>query len=415
MFCINQSRPLTILICSALIGLLALPAPAADRSLASHRVYAVVDRFNQAITHITLTDDQKPKVDKIFQNASAQADEMAAHSGGPTRAEKAQALGDFAHQLHQQLAQVLNVGQMETLQLYLGPGPTSRPTVDDFSGGNAIWKNLPKALAKLDLSTAQRQQVDDVVETSRQKLTEIRAQTANGAIVQSQVQQLRQDVKTKLESILNPDQMQSLLQTMDQLRLEQSGSTTQPQKQTAAAEEPDRTAPRSSSPSSPNSQSPSLRVGDPIPDMKIAELNGNSFIPANYKGHILVLEFGSASSPEFRDQLPALEKLKTDESQRAFFLMVYTSEASPSATPQPTTLNDRKLQAYKTQESLKISTTMAVDSIDDSISTTFGTFPSGAVVIGKDGHVAALEHSTSPDDLRAAIDKAYDVSGVLDH
>src|ERR1700677_3646683 len=62
----------------------------AQRDLANHRSYAVLDRFQQAITHVTLTADQKPAVAQIMANASSQADQFAATARGSTRAERAQ-------------------------------------------------------------------------------------------------------------------------------------------------------------------------------------------------------------------------------------------------------------------------------------------------------------------------------------
>ncbi len=157
-----------------------------------------------------------------------------------------------------------------------------------------------------------------------------------------------------------------------------------------------------------------------VPDVKIIELNGRSFMPANYKGHVLVLEFGSMSCPVFRDHAQAMEKLRSAEGPRAFFMVVYTREAFPAgdkevlrnkeqniSVAQTTTLDRRKAQAQQTQDALGITIPMAVDSMDDAVSNAFGTFPNGAVVIGKDGKIAALEHWTNPDSLRRDIDQAY--------
>ena len=455
MFSAKRSWPTVI--CAGLIGLMAAAAPAADRAAAvgnRHlRPYAILDRFQQAVAHVTLTDDQKPKVDEIFQNASQQADELARHTEGPTLAERQQALGDFARQLRQELSQVLTPRQMETLQLYLGPGPSSRPTADDFAGpGVGLWMDLPRALARLDLSPDQRQQISDLMASTRQKVQGIRAQTANGGLVNSQMQQLRQDLKSKLQSILTPDQMQSLVQTLQQLRQEQAGATTQPQKQTAPADAtpPNGSAQFSNPPSSfsrdpkgsafsaensadsdppkPAAAQTLPDVGSPVPNVKIAELSGRAFIPANYKGHVLVLEFGSMSCPVFRDHVQEMEKLKSAEGPRAFFLIVYTREAFPAgdkdvqrndeqaiSVPDAKTFQERKTQAQQTQQTLQITMPMAVDSMDDAVTSAFGTFPNGAVVIGKDGNIAALEHWTNPDSLRHSIDEAYDAPTASNH
>ncbi len=58
---------------------------------------------------------------------------------------------------------------------------------------------------------------------------------------------------------------------------------------------------------------------------------------------------------------------------------------------------------------------VAVDSMNDDVSNAFGTFPNGAVVIGKDGNIAAIEHWTNPESLRRAIDRAYQPPALPSH
>jgi hypothetical protein len=220
--------------------------------------------------------------------------------------------------------------------------------------------------------------------------------------------------------------MQTLVQTLQQMREEKGGATTQPQKQTgstavtplADVDPSDPPAPAATAQISPD-------VRSPVPDVKIAELNGRAFIPRNYKGHVLVLEFGSQSCPVFRDQAQEMEKLRSAEGPRAFFLLVYTREAFPIgdkevrrnrdqgiSVPEAKTLDERKTQAAQTQQTLQITMPMAVDSMDDAVSNAFGTFPNGSVVIGKDGNIAALEHWTNPQSLRRAIDQAYEAPAL---
>jgi hypothetical protein len=323
---------------------------------------------------------------------------------------------------------VLTIGQMETLQLYMGQGPSSRPTADDFSGG-AMWLNIQKAFAKMDLSPDQRQQVRELMASSRQKLQALRAQADNnGGTIRSQVQQLRQDVKAKLQTILTPDQMQTLIDNMRQIRESQSGPTTPSRQETPApAATPQAAADDSDQPPSAAAQK-SPDVGSPVPNVKIAELNDRAFIPTNYKGHVLVLEFGSLSCPVFRDHVQEMEKLRAAEGPRAFFLLVYTREAFPTgdkdvqrnkdqdiSVSDAKTLEERKTQAAETQQKLQIAMPVAIDSMDDAVSNAFGTFPNGAVVIGKDGNIAALEHWTNPESLRRAIDQAYEAPAPSNH
>jgi Spy/CpxP family protein refolding chaperone len=435
--CMSSAKPFCLLprvICAGLIAFLGLIAATASadrigvRDERHRAVYAILERFTQALTHVTLTDDQKPQVDKIMKDADQRAYELSRHTEDPTKAEKYDALDAYAHQIHLELSNVLTTGQMETLELYLGQGPSSRPTADDFAGP-AMWPNIQKAFAKLDLSPDQRQQVRDLMASSRQKLQALRANAdTNGGTIRSQVQQLRLDVKTKLQTILTPDQMQALIDNMRQIRESQSGPTTKPHEKTAAAD-PQTESNNSDQPDSNSAAAQkSPDVGSPVPDVKIAELNDRAFIPANYKGHVLVLEFGSLSCPVFRDHVQEMEKLRTAEGPRAFFLLVYTREAFPAgdkdvqrnkdqdiSVPEATTLQDRKTQAQQTQQQLHITMPVAIDSMDDAVSNAFGTFPNGAVVIGKDGNIAALERWANPESLRRAIDQAYETPAPSNH
>jgi hypothetical protein len=134
------------------------------------------------------------------------------------------------------------------------------------------------------------------------------------------------------------------------------------------------------------------------------------------------------SCPVFRSHAQDMEKLKFIEGPRAFFLIVYTREAFPAgdknverntqegvSIPQTTTVDDRKAQALEAQRELRITIPMAVDPMDDAVSKTYGGFPNGAVVIGKDGAIAARQEWTNPDTLRQMIDDAFNAQESPGH
>jgi Spy/CpxP family protein refolding chaperone len=431
-----RSWPVRMVICAGLIGLSAavtsadpttLPSATRPAGAAARRPGPsyVVQRLRRMVSQLSLTDDQKTKVSEIFDQATRQAQDLSQSLGDLSPVERGQKLSAFAGQIRQQLAQVLSDDQMKTLQQKVGPA--SRPAGGDFPSGEMVG-NIQQAVAKLDLSPNQQQQVKDLIDSALKKAADLRAQAINGADVQTQMQQLRQDVRSKLQSILTPDQMQSLGQSMQQYRQQRAGGNpASAAKPLAVAEEPNPPA-DVQTPVAENPPAPTVDVGSGVPDVKIIELNGRAFVPANYKGHVLVLEFGSMSCPVFRDHARDMEKLKTSEGPRAFFLCVYTREAFPAgdknvqrnkdqniSIPQASTLDARKMQARQTQQALGITIPMAVDSMDNGVSNAFGTFPNGAVVIGKDGQIAALEHWSNPDSLRRAIDQAYQAPSHADH
>jgi hypothetical protein len=280
-------------------------------------------------------------------------------------------------------------------------------------------------LDKLDLSDDQKQQVKDLLAATRAKLTEIRNNAAGGADVQQDLQQVRKDMRQKLQTILTPEQMQSFTDAMRQLIQQRGGSNLQRRNASNGAAAPKETV-ADNKPADLQSTGPD--AGSPAPDTQIVEASGRVFSPSRYKGHVLVLEFGSMSCPVFRTHAQDMERLKSIEGARAFFMIVYTREAFPAGDknvernrdegvniPQAVSLDDRKSEALEAQRELRITIPMAVDSMSDSVSGAFGTFPNGAVVIGKDGNIAVRQQWTNADTLRTAIDEAVNAPLAAAH
>jgi hypothetical protein len=279
----------------------------------------VIQRLKKAVSQLNLGDDQKTKVDAFFDSANQQGMDLSQSLADVQPPERYQKLAAFAHQLRQQLSQILTDEQMETVDQTLermpGRRAATRPAPDEAGGKPGTQSD---ALPPADLQSS------------------------------------------------GPD------------------------------------------------------AGSSVPAVRIIELNGHAFSPSQYKGHVLVLEFGSMSCPVFRQHVQEMETLKAAEGPRAFFMVVYTREAFPAgekdvqrnkdegiSIAQTKTLDDRKAQALEAQRELRITIPMAVDSMDDAVSNAYGTFPNGAIVIGKDGAIAAHLQWTNPDSLRVAIDQAY--------
>jgi len=383
----------------------------------------VIQRLKKAVSQLNLTDDEKTKVDAFFDSANQQGLDLSPSLVDLQQQERYQKLAAFARQLHQQLAQVLNDKQMKALDQKMGPGLGQRPrgrngldgaSTRNSAGGDMI-ENLRQAIAKLDLSDDQKKQVADLLESARQKMADLRPKAQAGENVQLDMQQVRQDMRQKLQTILTPDQMQTLMQAIQQARQEHGQSS-------GAAPDQGGSKPGTESEASPKPadlQSSGPDAGSPVPDVRIIELDGHTFTPSKYKGHVLVLEFGSMSCPVFRQHAQEMETLKAAEGPRAFFMIVYTREAFPAgdkdvqrnkdegiSVSRATTLDERKAEALEAQRELRITIPMAVDSMDDAVCNAYGTFPNGAIVIGKDGTIAARQQWTNPDTLRVAIDQA---------
>jgi len=442
------------------------PAAATNDSRMRPGPAYVIKRYKTAVAKLDLTDDEKPKVDAVFDQVYQQGLDLSQSLGDLEFQERYQKLNAFSKQIRQELAGVLTDDQMQDLDSKIGSGPGGRngrfggqgfggPNANNQNGqnpGNAganeqsqnnsgqsgqglagrpgggagALELVQQAIDKLDLSDEQKQQVKDLMAATRSKIEDIRQSAADGTDVQQQIQQVRREMREKIQTILTPEQYQSFTDSMRQA-FQQRGANGN-----AGAPRVAPDAPISSKPVAENKpedlQSSGPDAGSPVPSIEIPETNGRQFDPSKYKGRVIVLEFGSMSCPVFRSHVQEMEKLKAAEGSKAYFLIVYTREAFPAGDKNVErnrqeginitdagSLDDRKAQALETQSELRITMAMAVDSMDDAVSTAFGGFPNGAVVIGKDGKIAARQQWTNPDTLRASIDDAFDAPDLTAH
>jgi Spy/CpxP family protein refolding chaperone len=439
----------------------------------------VLQRYKRALGSMELTDDERAKVNDVISRATQKGLDLSDTLANAEPQDRYQILSGFSKQIHQDLAGVLTEDQMSVLDQKLGPGlgrrnadqanggpagggqfgargnfatangqangatngsgpantavpqdgagvnggglnggaPATQPSANRRGGRGGGFPLIEQALAKLDLSDAQKQQVNDLLAASKAKIAAIRSNAAGNADAQQQMQQVRADMRQKLETILTPDQMQQFAQALREAIQQRGGPNSQ--RINGNGNDNPKESVADNKPEDMQMSGPAL--GAAVPDVQIVEANGRAFFPSQYKGHVVVLEFGSMSLPVFRSHAADMERLKMAEGSRAFFLVVYTREAFPAGDknvernrdegvniPQAASLDDRKAQALETQRELRITMPMAVDAMDDSVSNAFGAFPNGAIVIGKDGMIAARQQWANPDTLRLAIDDAVD-------
>jgi len=153
---------------------------------------------------------------------------------------------------------------------------------------------------------------------------------------------------------------------------------------------------------------PALTVGAAVPDVQLRKLDGTPVQLASFKGRPVVLEFGSYSSPSFRQRAAQMEQLKKEYGGRATFLVVYTAEAHPVGVWEADrnkdekifmephkTIEDRKAAAAKTKDALKISIPIVLDDMQDSAAKTFGAQQNGLVIV-RDGKVIGRQEWADP-------------------
>jgi len=246
------------------------------------------------------------------------------------------------------------------------------------------------------------------MEGTRSKAEAIRKEAAgDGEALRSKLRELATDAQEKAKNILTPEQREKVRDLIQQDR----PAATQP-----AATQPVGEAPkRDIAPAAP----PGKEVGEAAPNFELRKLDGNPVQLSSFKGRVLVMEFGSISSPAFRSRVEGMERLKQQRGEQAAFLIVYTKEAHPKGgwevdrnkeegflVEQPKDDAGRRALATDARNRLKISLPIAVDGTDNATADAYGGFPNGAVVVGKDGRIAAVQKWTDPDGLRRIIDEA---------
>jgi len=297
--------------------------------------------------------------------------------------------------------------------------PATRPQ----RGGLQFLQRIRTALDQLDLSPDQHSRVADLVLRLQNQMQGIRRQIATQPALRDQAATMLEDFREQLLVILTPDQQQKLRELMQQQppTTLPSRPARRPQNIQARTNESSSDAPtRATVVSAPTTLPASAAVGADAPPFLVRAPGGTPITLSSFKGHVLVLEFGSLSAPTFRDHVAAMERLAARYSYRASFLVIYTREAHPAgdnwesdrnategiAVDQPATMADRIDRAENAAHQLNITLTVAADSMDDAATTAYGGFPNATVVIGKEGRIIYRQQWTDPSGLPRVLDAA---------
>jgi Spy/CpxP family protein refolding chaperone len=283
--------------------------------------------------------------------------------------------------------------------------PATRPSTPSTQPRFERLERLKNALGQLDLDDNQRQQINDLISQFQSDIKRLRARREAGESVLNDRLQLVSKFRKDLAQILAPDQRLQLRQAM---RGEGDAST-----------QPSEKPPRPQSSTQPSTRPATLpaAVGSMAPPFRLTTPEGNPISLDRFKGRILVLEFGSLSSPPFRDHASLMQRLSQQYTPRVFFMIVYTREAHPAgqwditrnqddgiAIPQAKDMTARRNLASSARESLGFVDPVVVDTMDDQVANSYNGFPDATVIIGRDGKIAARQQWTDPSGLPRLID-----------
>ncbi len=289
---------------------------------------------------------------------------------------------------------------------------TSRPG-GVFPGVDRLRTNLES----LDLTNDQKVQIDSLMDQAKSRIAEMRQQ---GGQTPEQTREIMGDIRQKLATILTPSQLQDLRQKMQQNGAGggRSGPATRPATP-GAARVPESTSERQSTASEPAETHKMLEEGQPAPDFRLSKPDGSAVRLSSLKGRVVVLVFGSYSSPILRDRVAGLNQMTLQDETKAEIYLVYTREMHPKggwesdrneldhiSVQQPKTMDEKLAAARQSRMLLNLKMEVLVDDLQDSVTTAYGTFPDGAVVINRDGTIAGWEQWADPIVLRRVIDEA---------
>jgi len=291
--------------------------------------------------------------------------------------------------------------------------PSTQPTTQPRGG--MIMPRLENALSQLQLSDDQKQKVDQVLADARQRLQDLRAETqTDGSQMREKFQIIMQDTRQQLRAILTPQQLQKLRSLLPP-PANAGGGGFRPQQQ-------NRPPPPSSQPAQQADASPpaaSLRIGQTAPDFTLQKLDGQSVQLSSFKGKIVLLVFGSYSSPIFREHAAAIEQVRREYSPRINVMLIYTRENYPAGQwdvernkqddvliAEHADMNARITAAKQARDRLKLTVPIVLDSMDNKTATDYDGFSNAAVLIGRDGTVLFFQKWFEPYALRGAMDDA---------
>jgi Spy/CpxP family protein refolding chaperone len=408
----------------------------------------LIARVQQELDQLNLTDEQKTKTSAILEKAREQFRELAPELIQAEPSVRRQKMNQFLSGLAEQIKPVLDEsqrGEFETriarMRAQPRPGmaqpqdgstaPADRPGSGQGMGPVArpgmMLERLREAAESLDLTQEQRGLVAQLLADTRDKLQAMRGQLQGEppAAIRERLMPIVQEAREKLNQILTPPQREKLAELMsnpDGLRRGRGGPDGRPDQPPMMQDMRDRagaaapaTAPIAELPEIPAASA----VGAPAPDFDLKKLDGQNLQLSAYKGKIVLIIFGSYTSPSFRQRVPQLERLRREYGTRINPIIIYTSENHPVgqwevqrnkeqgiSVEQPAEMDARIALARRAREALKITVPMVIDTMDDATMTAYGGTTNAAILIGRDGTILARQKWFEPYALRGEIDAA---------
>jgi Iodothyronine deiodinase len=283
-------------------------------------------------------------------------------------------------------------------------GQTTRP------GPTPGLDRLRASLDNLNLTDDQKSQLKPIFDDARDQILDMRQ---NGGQTPQGTQKVMQGIRQKLTTILTTPQLQQLRQQMQD---QQADTPARP----PVARTPDPATPTAQTGDPAKTDSPKiLEAGQTAPNFRLSKLDGPIVELSSLKGRVIVLVFGSYSSPMLRDRAAGLNRLEQQLGTKAEVYLVYTkemhsvggwdsarNEADHVVEIQPKTMQEKEAAARQCRTSLHLTLPILMDDMQDTTTTAYGAYPDGAVVINRNGTIEGSQQWAEPTALRRIIDQA---------
>lgn len=425
------------------------------------------ERIQEAVNSLDLTDDQKSKLTSVLSEAKADFQKMRPELEALEPQDRMKQVGQFLEGVRADIKAVLTPEQKTEFDKKVeqnmrqlrerfggradGRNATTRPAGQPSAGqppaagrgAEGMAERLQENLQKLDLTEEQQAKVKALFEELKVKGDELRGQAQSdvgGA--REGLRSLMEETRGKLREILTPEQAGKLIGLMaapvpDAPKKDRPRKERKEKKKGAADDDKEMMQSKDQmqmsddmmSSSKPKSESVKAAideplpagpsVGDAAPELSLKRLDGSALQLSALKGRVVVLVFGSYSSPAFRQRVASLEKLENETEGKAQFFVVYTKEAHAKgewevdrnkldeiSVDQPTDADARIALAKTAREKLKLTVPIAVDTMENQAVKAFGAGQTSAYVIGRDGTIATRQQWFEASALRRAIAQA---------
>jgi Spy/CpxP family protein refolding chaperone/peroxiredoxin len=404
-------------------------------------------RFRSAISNLKLSDEQTKKIDDIFDRESEDIRAMSADLREMKPADRQAKFKEFFNDLRDDISQVLTSEQKEKFDSALQslPGLGDRPRGATTKPGGApgagragergFGPRAREALQQLNLTEEQKTKIKKIFEDAGEKYRQIASTSERGSEeMRSKMRELMENTRDAVKDVLTPEQMEKFTAAMrgdgapqtqprsiegkmkDEKMMDEKMSSKMEDENSKSGDR------QASSDSEKSSESESIatgpQAGQPAPEFSLQKLDGLKLNLSNFKGKVVVLTFGSYSSPSFRRRAQGLEEIYKRYDDRANFLLVYTKEAHPKngwqvdrnkdenvEVPEASDMSAREQQAKQARSTLHRSWPTLIDTMDDSAAKAYGAGECTTFIIDREGKIYSRLQWSDPYTLKRQLDE----------